>query len=167
MINPYRPSQASIEPILAPPLPRTAARRLVDAALIWVGVLIGAHAGVAVDEGFSIQAAANRGLANPMQTLYFFLPVGACVIATVAVWSRVRFHGPNRCNVPWGLRLPGGFIIGCATYLIASWLDPTQIYIPLVVLVATSVIYVELEGMICKSAFTATPTDSKCLDNNH
>lgn len=166
MINPYQTSQTSIEPTRATPLPRTTARKLVDAVLIWFGVLFGAHTGVAVDEGFSIQAAANRGLSNPMHTLYHFLPVGACVIATVACWSRVRFHSRNRYNVPRGIRFPGGFTIGCATYLIASWLEPAQILIPLFVLIATSLIYLEFESLFCKSILTTTPSGSGFSDNH-
>ena len=165
MINPYQASQTSIEPACAPPLPRTASRKLVDAVLIWFGVMFGAHAGVALDEGFNIQAAANRGLSNPLQTLYFFLPVGACVIVTVACWSRVRFHGQNRYHVLKGIRFPGGVTIGCATYLIASWLEPAQIFIPLVVLIATSVIYLEVESLFCKFVLISTPTESGFSDH--
>ncbi len=164
MVNPYQAPQSLIVPTRMRPVPRTAARRLIDAALIWLGVLFGAHGGVAVIDG--LQAAANRGLSSPVGTLYFFAPVGICVIATVACWSFVRFRGSNAYQLIWGIRFPGGITIGCITFLIASWLNPNHIIVPVAILVMTTMVYVELEALLCRSLSAPKPSGSE-LSENH
>lgn len=156
MTNPYEAPQNLIgQTPFRVPLPRSVFRRLFDAILIWFGVLLGGHIGVATREG--IRAAFDRGMADPLHTLYFFMPVGGAVIATVAIWSWVRFRGKNQYKLPLGFRFLGGCIIGCATYVIATWLEPSGFLIPLSILVTASVLYLEFEGMFCRAVFASLP----------